>query len=55
MVSGDKLLAIITDGYKEAKSKAIVGIKLIPFLGEGTNAPGYLLKFLTIIISYQFP
>ena len=41
IVSGERLLAIITLGYNEAKSNAIVGIKFTPFLGLGTNAPGY--------------
>ena len=34
--SGDKLCAIIIEGYKLAKSKAATGVILTPFLGSGT-------------------
>ena len=33
IVSGDKLLAIMIDGYKDAKSNAMTGNRLMPALG----------------------
>lgn len=34
--SGDKLWAIIIEGYKDSKSNADTGVLLIPFLGGDT-------------------
>ncbi len=49
--SGDKLWAIIRDGYKDSKSKADTGVALIPFLGGDTYAPGYFSYFYSSLIS----